>query len=224
MKIHEIYLQTSKSDELKAFYSRIIGLETNKDAQGNIVIATEKTRIVFETAEKEDPFYHFAFNIPSNKINEAYNWLKQRVELLWLTDYKSYIADFSNWNAKSVYFIDPAGNIVELIARFDLHDNETAVFSAKQIRNVSEIGLVLPEATYENDIAAILSSYELSYFIKQPLLEKFRAIGDDEGLFVCVPENRAWYPPGDRIASLYPMKIIFEPRNKKYTYRSLYSE
>ena len=47
---------------------------------------------------------------------------EKKAELLWLDDYKGYIADFIKWHAKSFYFKDPAGNILELIARFDLDD------------------------------------------------------------------------------------------------------
>ena len=58
------------------------------------------------------PFYHYAINIPANKIEEAKDWLSNRVRLLWMEDYKDDIADFVNWHAKSIYFYDPAGNIV----------------------------------------------------------------------------------------------------------------
>ena len=35
-----------------------------------------------------------------------------KVPLIWINDYNSEIADFVNWHAKSIYFFDPAGNIV----------------------------------------------------------------------------------------------------------------
>jgi catechol-2,3-dioxygenase len=55
-------------------------------------------------------------------------WAKKKVELLWLEDYDGYTANFVNWNAQSFYFLDPSGNIVELIARFDLNDHATDPF------------------------------------------------------------------------------------------------
>ncbi len=63
---------------------------------------------------------------------------------MWIDDDKSFIADFIDWHARSVYFFDPAGNIVELIARDDLNDVADGAFSSRQFRNISETGLVLP--------------------------------------------------------------------------------
>ena len=217
MKITEIYLQTSKSNELKDFYQNILGLEIQKTLQNSFVILTEKTKIFFEKADSGNPFYHFAINIPSNKISEAHDWLQERVELLWLHDYENHIADFQNWNAKSVYFKDPAGNIVELISRFDLKEDVGEKFSAKYFRSVSEIGLVFTDELFEKRVSEILSVYHLEYFSKQPPLNQFRAIGDDNGLFICVPENRPWYPTMDANSFAYPMKTFFE--EKSITYR-----
>jgi hypothetical protein len=218
MKITEIYLQTSKPSEVKDFYKSTLELETKSDTPGKIEILAGNTKIIFERSNEGDPIYHFAFNIPSNKIDEAYKWLNQRVELLWMEEYESYIADFKNWNGKSVYFIDPAGNIVEFIARFDLHDEATSEFSSKQIRNVSEIGLVFPENSFDKKVCDLLTAYELSYFNKQPPLDKFRAIGNDEGLFICVPEGRPWYPTSSSMAGCYPMKILFDVNEKEFIY------
>lgn len=218
MKITEIHLQTSKLDELKLFYGDLLNFKVEFTSPDNIILHTGQTRIVFKHADINDPFYHFAFTIPSNKINEAYNWLKQRVELLWIPDYNSFIADFINWNAQSVYFKDPAGNIVEFIARFDLQDHESANFSAEQIRSVSEIGLVFPYETYSKNNQAILSEYSLTYFSKHPPLASFSAIGDEEGLLISVPEGRAWYPTSGDLAGIYTMKILFEIEGKEYVF------
>src|SRR5215212_3099107 len=119
MKLKKLVLQTKNIDRLASFYSKILELNVAKYA-GSIEIPMGQTIIVFEqTRKRTDPFYHFAINIPSNKIEEAKEWLSSKVELLFIEDYKSVIADFVNWNAKSVYFFDTGGNVVELIARFD---------------------------------------------------------------------------------------------------------
>ena len=61
------------------------------------------------------------------------------------------------------------------------------------IRNVSEIGLVFPVKSFDTDINNLLKQYPLAYFDKQPPMPHFRAVGNDEGLFVIVPENRIWF-------------------------------
>ena len=143
-----------------------------------------------EQATAGEPFYHFAINIPSNKIEEAREWLKSKVKLLWMEDYKSDIADFVNWHAKSVYFFDAAGNIVELIARFDLRNETDEMFSSSQFLSINEIGIVFRESDIEQYTEAILTQSQLGYFLKQSPMKQFKAVGDDEGLFIIVTDNR----------------------------------
>ena len=211
MQFQEIKLKTKQLLPLYHFYKDIIGLSVTDADDSHFIIHTRDTRLIFEETKNSltDPFYHFAFNIPSNKIEEAYEWLKERTELLWIEDYKSQLADFRNWNAKSVYFLDPAGNIAEFIARADLNDIVDEPFSSRHVRSVSEIGLVFPEQTFKQSIEKIRKDYQLAYFSKQPPLESFSAIGDDKGLFIIVPENRSWYPCKDKPAGIFPMQITF---------------
>jgi len=140
--------------------------------------------------------------------------LKDRAELIWIEQYKSHIADFGNWHAKSVYFYDPAANIVELIARFDLDTKTELPFSSKQFLSVSETGLVFKEDELNKKTTDLLQQYDLAYFDKQPPLPQFRAIGDDEGLFVIVPEGRNWFPTS-KPAGIFQMGIEFENDGRK---------
>ena len=215
MLFEELKLQTKQLSALYHFYKDVIQLPVSEISDSHFTIQTRDTQLIFEEESNTFtvPFYHFAFNIASNKIQEAYEWLKERTDLLWIEDYKSHIADFKNWNAKSVYFLDPAGNIAEFIARADLNDVIDEPFSSRHIRSVSEIGLVFPEQSFKQSIEKILKEHQLQYFAKQPPLESFCAIGDDEGLFIIVPENRSWYPCKDKPAGLFPMEITFSVQN-----------
>ena len=187
MKIKSLVLETKDRKRLAAFYQEALELPVTQT--GTDVLVTMGTTIIrFKQATKQDPFYHFAITIPSNKIEEAKEWLSKKVELLWIEEYKSVIADFINWKAQSVYFFDPSGNIVELIARFDLHNETEETFSSKQLLSVSEIGLVFPKADIENQTAHLLQQFSLSYFDKQPPFPHFKAVGDDEGLFIIVTQ------------------------------------
>jgi hypothetical protein len=216
MLLKEIILQTKNINELYAFYKNTLQLEVIKSGLKTVSIKTGKTALIFqEVSALENPFYHFAFNIPSNKIEEAFQWLKDKVELLWIEEYKNYIAEFTNWNARSVYFIDPAGNIVELIARFDLRDEVDESFSSSHIRNVSEIGIVFESEQFDASINKVMQKYQLEYFFKQPPFKHFRAIGDDEGLFIIVPDNRNWYPTTIP-SKVFPLSIVFENNNREY--------
>jgi catechol-2,3-dioxygenase len=216
MQINRVILQTSLLNELSSFYKAGINLQTDLKNDEEIIIRIGSTELVFKQVSVADPFYHIAINIPANKIEEAKNWLMASVDLIWIDDYKSDIADFVNWRAKSVYFFDPAGNIIELIARFDLDNKTEEPFSAAQFLSISEVGLVIKANEFDESVTSLLKQYQLSYFTKQPPLPQFRAIGDDEGLFIVVPENRNWFPT-DKASGIYPMEVQFENNGEKYT-------
>ena len=212
MRLKELRLQTKHLSALFNFYADVLELPVIKEAD-SICVNAGNSKIIFVETNAADPFYHFAFNIPSNKFEEAFQWAKNKVELLWLDDYKSYIADFVNWHAKSFYFFDPAGNILELISRFDLNDLADEPFSGKHIRNVSEIGLVFSAENFNSDVNKLFAQYPLSYFEKQPPLPKFKAVGNDQGLFIIVPQNRVWFPTKNTISEIFKMEILFIENN-----------
>jgi catechol 2,3-dioxygenase-like lactoylglutathione lyase family enzyme len=200
-------LQTRDVAALQGFYGELLGMQVENNATG-LTVYTRDAKLVFVPVENGNPFYHFAFNIPSNKIEEARSWLKEKTELTWIEDYKSDIADFVNWHAKSVYFFDPAGNIVEFIARFDLGIDTSEPFTASQILSISEAGLVFKEDELDARTNRLLTDYHLTYFDKQPPLPQFRAIGDDEGLIIIVPSKRNWYPTNIPSA-IFPLSMEF---------------
>src|SRR5882757_5131025 len=149
MLLQQIKLQTNHLSALYSFYNDTLELPVKLNAN-TISITAGKSELIFEgTTKTKNPFYHFAFNIPSNKLDEAFFWMQKKLEILWLDEYNGYIADFKGWHAKSFYFLDPAGNIGELIARFDLEDIARENFSSTQFRNISEIGLVFPDTTFD---------------------------------------------------------------------------
>ena len=220
MHFKEIKLQTSVPEDLAFFYGEILGLNVAA-VNETIEISTQFSKLIFEKAGPDsEPFYHFAFNIPSDKITEAFEWVNKKVTVLWINEYNDYIADFSNWNAKSIYFLDPSGNIVEFISRSDLNDTTNEPFSSTLIRSVSEIRLVFPFDSIENEVKKILEDYSLSYFDKQEPLPQFKAIGDNNGLFICVPERRNWFPTENKPAHMFPIEVIFSENNKEFIYKN----
>ena len=55
------------------------------------------------------------------------------------------VVDYSHWNAHSIFFLDPAGNVVEYIARHDLKNSDTSSFGWPDILYTSEIGLIVDD-------------------------------------------------------------------------------
>jgi hypothetical protein len=215
MKILRIVMESKSPEILADFYEKVLALPVHRKP-GETEILIGNSQIFFtQSTWGQNPFYHFAFNIPANKIEEAKDWLSAKVKLLWMADYNSDVADFRNWHAKSIYFFDEAGNIVELIARFDLKNGREEPFSSAQLLSVSEIGIVYREKEIEKNTNALIQRNELAYFPKQPPFPQFKAVGDDEGLFIIVTEGRNWYPTSDKAAGIFPLQVEFEVQGKR---------
>ncbi|WP_161497149.1 VOC family protein [Pradoshia eiseniae] len=145
MEIKKLTLQTDKLHTLKYFYTKVLGFSLDDEHHDRFQIKAGSSIIEFTDKDVAgSPFYHFALNIPSNQFREAKEWLKEKLTLL--VEEGKDEADFSFWPAHSCYFEDPAGNIVELVARYKENPINHAPFSVNSILNISEIGLVVKDA------------------------------------------------------------------------------
>lgn len=149
--IVSLRLQTATALAAMAeFYHERLGLPVEARSEREITFRGGETPITFVKVEatEEQPWYHVAFNIPENKILAARDWQLQRSKLLQVraeiagTDRPIDVADFAHWNAHSIFFWDPAGNLMEYIARHDLKNSATGGFATKDILYASEIGFV----------------------------------------------------------------------------------
>lgn len=71
---------------------------------------------MFDDNHKINPS-HFAFGIQNCEVSGVLKFLNGLVEPFQLISQETPIIDFPNWKAKSIYFTDPDGNIVEFILR-----------------------------------------------------------------------------------------------------------
>lgn len=210
MNILELELLTDNINETETFYNNSIGLKTISKNNSSISFAAGATKLTFRASRNLNPVYHFAFDIPNNKLTEAFNRIEQETEILEVIP-PDKIADFYNWNAKSFYFYDNNGNILEFIARYDLDNASDKPFDGSSIRSVSEIGFVAKNVSDLSD--EICKKYGLSIFSKQPKLNKFIVLGTDTGLFILVEEDRNWYPT-DKKAKSFWTKVFFDTGGK----------
>src|SRR3954453_13270704 len=117
MNILEIEILSDNLVETEMFYAELLGLPTTRKDQNSISFLAGKSILTFIQSNELNPTYHFAFNIPNNKINEAVNWASSKVDLIDSSDSRI-VANFESWNAKAFYFYDNNRNILEFIARF----------------------------------------------------------------------------------------------------------
>jgi catechol-2,3-dioxygenase len=135
---------------------------------------------------------HFAVNVPPGRFEEAVAWAGERAELLQED------VPFTHWLARAAYYYDPAGNIIELIARERATGQEL-------LMEVSEVGLPVPDV----GAAAAFLEAELGLPHFSGDRESFSAVGDDRGLFILVPVGREWLFT-DRPGSDAPVRVTIE--------------
>ncbi len=182
--------------EMMRFYGKTLDLGITDDQADRFTVEAGETRITFVSSpalvEGRAPFYHFAFNIPENKIVQALEWQKARTPMLPIPErnradgYPPEVVDYRHWNAHSIFFLDPAGNVVEYIARHDLKNADRNPFAWTDIQYASEIALVVDDvdATAQTlaDTAA-LTPYRNG-------IDQFRAMGDEYGLVLVMKRGR----------------------------------
>jgi catechol-2,3-dioxygenase len=179
---------------MKEFYGKSLGLRIVDEQPDRLTIAAGASRLTFMKAGPNDgkPFYHFAFNIPENKILAAQRWQKERTPLLATParlrdpNYPDDVVDYRHWNAHSVFFFDPAENVVEYIARHDLKNAARGDFTSEDILYVSEIAFVV------DDVASTAAELKKVVGVDQyrDWNEQFTALGDEHGLLIVMKRGR----------------------------------
>lgn len=206
MKIVALELLTADIEGTAAFYHKKMGLAVLSTNKSSVSFAAGSTKLTFKYSKNTRAVYHFAFDIPNNKLFEAFDWMKKEVEILDITPSEK-IADFYNWDAKSFYFYDNNGNVVEFIARYCVVNASDTAFDGSSVVSVSEIGFVAKDVSVFSE--ELFERYHLSVFSKQPKLDKFIVLGTDTGLFILSAENRNWYPTDTKCQSFW-IKVVFE--------------
>jgi catechol-2,3-dioxygenase len=205
MFIKEIELLCDDISKAEKFYSEILGLVISGKQSESISFKAGTSTLRFKHTSEHHPYYHFAFNIPNNQIRQALAWLGKKVEIIRHGNQS--VIDFKNWNAESVYFLDPFGNILELIARHDLDNKSRKSFSGSLLLAISEIGIVVKDINEACDL--FKKDYKLLPYKQQPVLETFAALGDENGLVILSTSGRQWFPT-DKAVEKFPLSITFE--------------
>ncbi|CAN5327148.1 hypothetical protein BH09BAC5_BH09BAC5_29520 [soil metagenome] len=191
MQITELTLTAGNPEELRKFYAEELGFTEHHaiSATDGFSFQAGHTRVNFVPGDKHAR-YHFAFNIRPDQLPAAIDWMEyHKMDLL--EDKTGKIIDFNSWKAKSIYFFDAEGNIVELIARAAISPAGNAPkFSAKSILGISEIGIVCDDVKMMREW--IENTHGINGFSRQENTNEFSAMGDDEGLLLLVPEKHKW--------------------------------
>ncbi len=191
--------------ELDVFYRSVLGLRHVEATADEVAVRVGETTLAFTVAPGR-PFYHVALLVPGDRFEAALAWARERVELLPDPSSGDVVFDFTNWDARAIYFHDPAGSIVELISHRGVGETgESAAFSGGELLGLSEVGLVGDPSS----LAAAL--------FRELALEMWDGAADAEGRLAFVGEKartlilcrggRPWLPTG-RPAEAHPLEVV----------------
>ena len=209
MEIKQLELLSQNLIETEKFYTEILGFKIYEKTEYSISFVVGSSSLIFRKTENLKPVYHFAFNIPNNKLNEAEKWISSRTSLIEFENKP--IIDFSNWNAKSIYFFDNNGNILEFIARFDLENSSDKTFESSSVLSISEIAFVTRDVNLLTQ--KFISENDFKFFEKQVQRNDFSVIGEENGLLIIVDSERNWFPTQVKAENFW-MKIMVKSNGK----------
>ena len=204
MYIQSLELAAGDLNSLTAFYIDKLGLTGDLET-GRLTIQAGSTTLSFKEGAAAP--YHFAFNIPENSLDAAADWLESLNITLLPDPGNSRTHEFLSWNADAVYFLDPANNVVELIARHELPNSldPDGPFTVNKILCVSEIGIATADVPAK--AAELATDYLLTEYREAD--ETFAPMGDANGLCIVVPIGRPWYPTANALAAELPLRLTF---------------
>lgn len=208
MRIRQIILHTRQFEAMKSFYGSLLGLETREDNPWNVSFRVGRSTLTLqESSPQENPYYHVAFTIPTNKFADAKQWLKERGITLFSKDGQDEFL-FESWNATALYFYDPDENLIEFIAHHTLDNATDEAFGPKHLLWISEIGLPVddvPEA-----VGKLAAAFQIDLWGGDG--KQFAPLGDAKGLLILVDRRRPWFPDG-RTPGVFDTKVSIEAMN-----------
>ena len=181
--------------QLGDFYEKRLGIE-------GLRIGPAELQFV---PARGEPFYHFALLVPGDRFDAARAWAEARVDLLPGGDIDEVVFDFDNWDAQACYFLDPAGNIVELIAHRSIgEEGATGEFTPRELLGFSELGLVGDP----QEIARELERLGLELWdgeLEEP--GRLAFLGERARVLILAPAGRGWLPTG-RPAEPHSVEVV----------------
>jgi catechol 2,3-dioxygenase-like lactoylglutathione lyase family enzyme len=209
MRIVGLTLDCADLGALEEFWAGTLGLPVVRGRE-DLEVRLRSAVIRFRRAAPGTaPRHHFAINVPPGSIERAAAWVEERHQLLAFhgdpDEEEGATIVHADRGTPAVYFLDPAGNVVELIANVrlaegggddgggDAEDGDGA-FGPEQLLDVAEVGLAAadPAAT----------SAAIQEFIGEGVLWGggpgwlLTAIGDAGAVVIVAPLGRGWIPVG----------------------------
>jgi len=181
-----VTMYTNKLRMLRGFYENVLEIPISEAGEGFFKMIIGDSTLIFSETE-EDTLYHFAINIPGNQYTLAKYWAKNKVTL----NREAGVEDifYSRFNADAFYFEDPAGNVIELIAR--RHVDKWSDFSVDSFLNISEVSITTPLVREVGERLQDLGIPISGNYQIEP--DTLNFLGRNDSFIILVPPQRRWY-------------------------------
>lgn len=201
MQITSVELTVADVDAAAAYYRDVLGLAVD-ESTGGARMRIGRSELVLRAGPRGPGGHHLAITVPSSGFGEARDWLSRRITLL-TSDGRDTFALGGVWNSESVYFDGPEGLVLELIARHSLANDVDTPFSSSGLLCISEVGIAVGDVA--QTVGVLRDRLGVEVFGDGSA--RFTPVGDHDGLFIVVADDRSWFPTADRIASTLPVAV-----------------
>ncbi|MFA8436045.1 MAG: hypothetical protein ACEPOZ_16120 [Marinifilaceae bacterium] len=199
MYIRDLVLHTRNLEKQYQLYVNELAFPLIEKWQAAFCIRAGITHLTFQKSEVPNEPYHFAFGLKKERVSVALDFLEQRVEVIHTNENPGKIVDFPSWNAKSVYFYDADGNVVECISRNCDLTAQGEVFSISDVKSICEIGL--PVDNVKETYLALKKAFNLGKCPGE--LNNFCPAGDEHGMVILVAiREKLWFPTSIPVQSV----------------------
>ncbi len=182
----KVTLYTDQLEDMKGFYEYQMGFRIVEEDSKSFTLAIGSSTLIFRESERK-AVYHFAFNIPGNQFTLAKSWAASRVTLNRQEGMNEIF--YANFNADAFYFQDPAGNVVEFIARRNI--DRMGDFTIDSLLNISEVSITTP---FVEDIGELLEDMDIPVRGNKGIEPKaLNFLGRDDAFILLVAPKRTWY-------------------------------
>ncbi|GEN82731.1 hypothetical protein SLU01_10430 [Sporosarcina luteola] len=194
-------LYTNNIKALRRFYGNVLELDLTDSAPEHFTVRFGESHLTFKHTE-QPAFYHFAINIPGNQFSMMKYWITDRLTLNREEGRDEVY--FPSFDADSMYFEDPAGNIVELIGRRkrDLFGDLTK----ESFLNISEMSITTPHVVEVGDQLQDLGIPLRNGTEVEP--NELNFLGRGDTFMVLVPPGRRWYF-SKKISETFPLEMTW---------------
>jgi len=225
-EIIELNLRARRLNQNRFFWETLMGFTViDAPSVSQYTLQVGNTKLTFRQStiqpELEDTFfpqYHFTISIPSNQIESCLEWvLSQKAtnpatnEEATIPLWKDYITDAeiirrNLYNSQSVFIQDPAGNVVELLARHVMNNTADGPFNNGMFIGISEVGIVTRDV---RKTAALLKE---TFGVEEVLgsSNSFKPMGGATGLLKLIVPGKPWIPTDNELAVDHEMELTIK--------------